>query len=237
LTGGREVSAERFSEAIVQPVSEQDAPIGFSVYVAIGSVEAKVKLADGPWTRDSLSVEIEPSDVEVTQSLFGALSNWASDVEAPKWQQRWVDFQPVLIVLLALCLAVGFLMVPFLNWSRAGESASRAEGRKLLAEGVSPANERRAIELILAIESRYEPSGSRASLMGVRYWAYLALLTLGLSCTAICPHITIGVWRGKQRLRRWRTWITFLTVTIPVLIGGSLILPWILHWLGVNPPT
>jgi hypothetical protein len=218
-----------------QPVGEGELPIGFALYLTVGSVRAAVRLADETWRRQ-LNLEVEPEDLEVTQEFFGALSNWASDVEAPKWQQKWLDARPFLGLLLLGCLFFGLLFAPILNWRYAGQRANKIEARKLLAQGVTASSQQRALELLLAIESDYD-SGVRVSVLGVRYWSYFAIAALILVGGVISPNVCIGVWKGRERLKWWRRWIKTLTVTIPLLLFSSLILPWLLHWLGINPPS
>jgi hypothetical protein len=235
LKGGKEVQAERFSDAMNQPVGEQELPTGMGLYITVGAVRAMVRVSDERWRRE-LIVEVEPNDVGVAQELFGALSNWASDVEAPRWQQKWVSIRGVLAGMLILCLFVGLLFTPFLNWTLAARRANQVEARKLLAQGITPSNQQRALELLLAIESNYD-YGRHVSILGIRYWSYFAIGALGLTTTVICPQICIGLWKGKKRLKWWRRWITTITVTIPLLLLSSLILPWFLHWLGISPPS
>lgn len=235
LKGGREVQAERFAEAINQPVSEEESPVGLGLYLTIGSVRAVIRLADEQW-RQRLSIQVEPNNSEVAQSLFGALNNWASDVQAPKWQQRWLSGRSYLRFALVVWLLVGFILGPLLGWSIAGEYASTIEARRLLSQGINANNQQRAIELILAIESGYY-AGERRSRPGPRYWSYATLGALCLVCASICPRICIGAWRGKRQVERWRDWIKAVRITIPGLVASSLVLPWVLHILGLNPPS
>jgi hypothetical protein len=235
LTRGREIQAQRFSEAISQPVGEQETPLGFALFFRIGNVRARVILVDS-W-RQELSLEVEPNYSEAAQELFGALSNWASDIEAPKWQQKWVANRHYIALLMFFWVVLGLIFVPVLNWEFAGRRANLAEARKLLAQGITPSNQQRAFSLLLAIESGYDLGGTNDSLVGVRYWSYFGISALILVIATIVPHVSIGVWKGKHQLRRWRWWLTTVTVTIPVLLVGSLILPWILHLLGLSPPN
>lgn len=59
------------------------------MHVRVGEIRALIKAGE-PW---GVSVNVEPSENEVAQGLFGALSNWASDVEVPKWQQKWLEYK------------------------------------------------------------------------------------------------------------------------------------------------
>ncbi len=235
LRGGREVQADRFSDAINQPIGEEEAPVGLGLYLTIGSVQAIIRLADVHW-RQELTIEVEPNNTEVAQGLFGALNNWASDVQAAKWQQWWLGHRSYLVIALAFWMFFGFMFIPIMNWAKGGERASRIEARKMLSQGVNASNEQRAIELILAIESGYD-AGGRGTLLGLCYWSYVVIGSLCLVCSVICPRVCIGVWKGRRQIKRWRSWLSTVTFTIPLLIAGSAVLPWVLHWLGLSPPS
>jgi hypothetical protein len=234
LTRGREIQAHRFSEAASQPVGDQETALGFSSYLKVGEVEAKIRLRSS--RSEGISIDVEPNHVEVAQELFGALSNWASDIEAPKWQQRWLEFKELAVVVLSLVLIFGFILVPLLNWGGAGKSASTAEARKLLASGINSSNEQRAITLLLAIASDYDP-GVPAPSLGTRYWGYLLLSFVVLLIGSSCPSVSIGLWKGKRRLKARRWWIRTVAVAIPTIFVSSLLVPWLLHWLRLRPPS
>ena len=235
LKGGREVQAEKFSDAMNQPVGTEEGPVGFALYFAIGSIRATVSLANVRWSK-KLSVEVEPNDADVAQSFFGALNNWASGIEAPKWQQKWLSSQSTFGTILVFWLVTGLFMVPLMWNLMGGKVAGRVEARKILGEGVNANNQMRAIQVLLAMETGVDVEG-RTTSPGIRYWTYVGTGALALLCTVICPNVCIGVWKGKQSIRRWRTWITTVAVTIPLLLAGSALLPWVLHLLGLSPPT
>jgi len=231
LTRGREIQAYRFSEAASQPVGEQETALGFSSYVKVGEVEAKIRLRS-----ERISIEVEPNHVEVAQELFGALSNWANDIEAPKWQQRWLQFKELAIALLLFALIIGFVLVPLFNWGNAGKSASILEARKLLASGINSSNEQRAITLLLAIASDYDP-GLPAPSLGLRYWSYLLVSCVIFLIASSCPSVSIGLWKGRRQLRASRAWIRTVTVAMPTILASTLLVPWLLHWLRLRPPN
>jgi hypothetical protein len=170
LTRGREVTAKSFSDATNLPTGGEEFPVGFSVVMRVGEIKATINT--GYRYHRQLSIEVEPNDSEVALSLFGALSNWAGGIEAPKWQQKWHGFGWLAIPILLLLLLIGLIAVPLSNWSEAGKSAEREEAHKLLATGViNGNNERRAMELLRALESEYNPPGVRAPSLGVKYWS------------------------------------------------------------------
>jgi hypothetical protein len=233
LPRGKLVEAGCFAEAISHPLGEEETPLGFLVYLRVGEVKARVSL-NSSW-REDLQISVEPNDLEVAQSLFGALRNWASDVEAPKWQQRWLRYRLFFVYFLFLWLFMGLVYIPLIKLGDSATRVQKAEARKLLAGGVTQANEQRAIELLLAIESDYDP-GVPAWVPGLRYWLYFGLGALFLAAACICPRVSIGIWKGKRRLKQWRFWIKTVTVSVPLFIVTSILLPWPLHFLGFGPP-
>ncbi|HEY1421889.1 MAG TPA: hypothetical protein VGF20_00435, partial [Candidatus Acidoferrum sp.] len=197
LKRGHEIQAQRFAEAASQPVGDDEVVVGFSVVARVGEIRAKLT-AGGRW-HEAMSLDVEPNDDEVAQGLFGALSNWASALEAPRWQQKWSDLKSFGGLLLFLLLLIGFLMIPLTNWGEAGKAAVKQEARKLLADGgVTPANEQRAVGLLLAIESEYSPQGAHAPPLGIKYWAYVSLGAITLLCVSIFPTLCIGLWKGRR---------------------------------------
>jgi hypothetical protein len=233
LPHGAEIRATRYHQAINEPSGQEVIPQGFMFYLKLGGIEVTVKQTSGDWSTN-LSIKVEPNDAQVSQELFGALSNWAADIEAPRWQQLWVKYSWMSNFLIILTVMIG-LMLPLANWQNAGPTANKAAARKLLSEGINPGNEQRAMALLLAIESDYDP-GARPEPIGLRYWTYLSFLMLFLLVASIPPKNCLGIWRGKRRLQRWRWWTKMVGVTIPALIATSILLPWIIHWLGLGAP-
>jgi len=236
LTKGREIIAKNFSEAMNQPVGEDELPVGFAMQLRVGEITARV-ITGGHWHKQ-MRVEVEPNDNEVAQSLFGALSNWASGIEAPKWQQRWLEHKWIASGLLVFWLVFGVMLIPLSNWSEAGKNAAREEAHKLLAAGgINTGNEHRAIELLLAIQSEYRPPSMSTPSLGLKYWSYVSLGALILFAVTIYPELCIGVWKGKRRLYHWRFWMRTLTLGVPALLATYVLIPWLLHWLKLVPPN
>jgi hypothetical protein len=112
------------------------------------------------------------------------------------------------------------------------DDARHRQAHKLLQEGVNENNERKAIELLLAIESQFPLEGPRWH-PGRTYWGIVIAVDLALAMLLFCPTIVIGVWDGKRKLARWKRWITTVTVSVPALIFTTVLWPLILrvlHW-------
>ena len=155
-------------------MGDNELPRGFDLSVRVAEIRAKVELEGlfGP----RLTVSVEPNHVETAQTLFGALSNWASDIEAPRWQRKWSSFSDWAAVVLFMWILVGAGVFPLSNWGEGGRNFMKQEGRKLLANGgISEKNEKDAIGLILALESDYNPSNYERPSLGIKYWSYVLL--------------------------------------------------------------
>ena len=125
LSAGRTVKSDRFADAIKQlPVSTEE-PLGFRAHLAIGRVTASVSLTKlarsvvQPLSPTQFRVQqespkldfnVEPNDHSSAPELFGALQNWAADLESTPSLRVWARYRPMFIILLILWLGVGGLL-------------------------------------------------------------------------------------------------------------------------------
>jgi hypothetical protein len=112
----------------------------------------------------------------------------------------------------------------------------KSEARQLIAQGITPANSARAIELMLALESDYAPPNHAPNYkLSPRFWGVFLLGLIVLVCLRICPKMEIGLWAGRRPLERWRLWMRIVSATIPATIFLYVLLPWILRALKLSP--
>jgi hypothetical protein len=137
LARGKEVQADRFSDVMSQPVGQDELPLGIRMSLTVGKVNASVATNR---ILENLSIDVSPNDVEAAQELFGALSNWAGDIEAPRWQQNWLKIRFAIVFILAMWLITGLFIVPLMLISNASIDAAKAEAHKLLATGINQDN-------------------------------------------------------------------------------------------------
>jgi hypothetical protein len=230
LSGGRTLQAERFSEILNHATVPNEVPLGFRSSLTVPRVEVVVKVGERTWGGHTLDISVEPNTNPDAQELYGALRNWVSDFQPPRWLQLWRKYGWMAAVFLFI-----FPFVFLLNQPQPSVgAAARQEAHKILSEGgVTPANQTRAIELLLAIESNY--GDAPAAGPGPRMWATLILSELAALCISFCPKIVIGIWGGKARLERWRIWVRLVSISIPAMVISSLAMPWILKWFGLLP--
>jgi hypothetical protein len=230
LSGGRTLQGERFSEILNHATATNEVPLGFRSSLSVSPVEVVVKVGEQKGSGHTLDIDVKPNTNSDAQEVYGALRNWVSDFEPPTWLRMWRTGGWIAAILL-LALSVAFLVAPT---QQDGGAAARQEARKMLSGGgITPANQTRAIELLLAIESNYDshpaPSPS-PRLLGTAILAGLAAL-----CLSFCPKVVIGIWGGKRRLERWRLWVRSVAISVPALLVSTLAMPWILKWFGLLP--
>ena len=251
LSAGRTVKSERFADAIKQPHVVTEEPLGFRAHLQADRIAASVnltKLAQNviqPVSSTQFQViskspqlefNVEPSESPLAQDLFGALQNWAADFAPSTLLRQWYRFKVLTIVLLALWLAMG-LIFGFFNVG-VSNASYKEQAHKILQEGINESNQRKAIELILAIDSDYPPQAETllwGSKPGRKYWSFFVSGATVLLALSICPSVVIGIWSGKRKLTRWRNWMKWIFVTVPGAVFLAAVLPRILSILGLKP--
>jgi hypothetical protein len=234
LPGGRTLTSDRFEEAINQPHVKEEMPLGFRCDMEIGAVKSSVTL-QSRWSI-ALEITVRPSHSAAAQELYGALENWASEIRPPLWQQLWLKFSDLTgyFLFMWIFLGVFFLFVPlFVAIEPDAKDAYKQEARQILNHGVDQSNQQKAIELTLAIVSDNSPQGTSWR-PGLRFWGYYVAGLIVLGSLSRCPKFVVGIWKGKQRLKLWRLWITTVWVTVPTLVATTVVWPRILSFFGIH---
>jgi hypothetical protein len=245
LSGGRTVKADSFADAIKQPHLTDEEPLGFRAHLAVNEIKASVSLTrlyptvvqpvsptQSQTTQQTPQLEfnVEPSEEQAAQELFGALQNWASEFAPSTWMRRWARYT-ILFTILLIIWAVGGLMLGIFDLQIPNETYYAEQAHQILQKGVNDDNQHKAIEVILAIVAK-DPPPSRSVLgskPGRKYWSICVGVAVALFSLSLCPSIVIGIWKGKPKLARWRAWIKWMWVTVPTLLIGSVLLPAIIH--------
>jgi len=229
LSKGDVVESNRFGDALNLPNTVDQMPQGFRYFFARGRISATVEVM-GSKVSPGLEVSVLPDDVNVAQELFGSLQNWAEDLRPDTWLRIWSRLSNYLGVVGAvgwIGVCSGAHLVAAAWTSRYSEEAAR-----LMKEGVNATNQYLAIQVILELQTQQLRINSLPP-MGSTFWRYLVAgicisLLLGFS-----PPNVVALWRGRKTLRRWRSWITAVSVTIPGLILTTVLWPRLLRLFGL----
>ena len=253
LSAGRTVKSDHFADAIKQlPVSTEE-PLGFRAHLEIGRVTASVSLTKlarnvvKPVSPTQFRVEqespkldfnVEPNDHSSAPELFGALQNWAGDLESSASLRLWTRYKPMFMILLTVWLFLGGIL-PWLSSrtfpdSRRDYSGYRDEAQKILREGVNEKNQRRAIEIILAVATDNPPEEKGFNWTpGRAYWPRYVLGAVILFMLSCSPSVVIGIWKGKLHLKRWQFWMKWVAFSAPSILFLTIVWPKLLHMLDL----
>jgi len=249
LSGGRTVKAVSFVDAIKQPHVADEEPLGFRAHLEIDGITASVSLTklapiliqpvsttqfQTTQKMPQLEFNVEPSEKQSAQELFGALQNWAADFAPSTWMRRWGRYKLLFIILFAFSVISGLIYGSLESYAP-GEDY-REDARQILQKGVNDANQRKAIETILAFVSSRDTPGSYSTYRlrpDRRYWAIVVGVALALISLSICPSVVIGIWKGKPKVARWRAWIKWIFVTVPGVLIVSILIPKLMNWAGL----
>lgn len=103
--------------------------------------------------------------------------------------------------------------------------------KELLVDGISTDEISKALELILRykvedIPQQVEPNTT--SLYELFLFGGVAICTV----LTICPGVVIGIGRNKMKLGLWRVWTKLVGISMPTLIGTTIIWPYFTELIG-----
>ncbi len=224
LRSRKTLRAQSFADAMRQPDVVNETVEEFDLQMTNGKVSANVSLST-KWY-NGLQIRVTPSDLRESAEFFTAVRQWARNYEPSGWLRWWQKANGLQWGVLPIIFMFYLLSILAATNVNVAKSVLREEGRQLLSKGLTSADsQRRAIEIILALESEYVPKGVRAA--GVPIWCYMHVGTGLAACIALsfAPHSVVGIGRGAFSLSRWRRWLRVVSITIPGLIATNFVLP------------
>ncbi|MGA3161313.1 MAG: hypothetical protein ABSC77_08845 [Terracidiphilus sp.] len=234
MSGGRTADGKTFEELTTLPHASAEIPRGFALRSAIADTEIKIELSLSRFHRD-LEVDVTSDDRDFAQELFGRIENWVSDIQPKRWLQLWLksDIVSIMATIAMVCCVI-WVLVAMLTPIE-GPSQVRQQARELVKQGVNSSNEIKALELLLSIESGYEPVRATSVLFhpGPKFWVYFAFVATVILTLRIPPKGAIGIWGGKRVLEWQRRWIRLVSISVPGLLITSFFIPMLMHLLGL----
>jgi len=231
LSGGRSVSGKNFGELATLSKLREEMARAFLISARAGETKLQVSL-DSSYPQ-GLTIDVSCDDDDLAQALFGKLQNWALDIAPPKWQRIWLAWGALAALMAGMFAATIFGVIFAASISRTPSGDLKQEARTLLKQGVNSSNQIHALELLLAIESGYDSNQyTPGHVPSARYWATLCLITFLIVGLATCPKNALGLWKGRDKVKRGRTWIKILSVSTPLLIVTRVIFPWFVRLLA-----
>lgn len=227
LSNGHKLAVATFAEAGRHHELVRQRVIGAELKMRRGDVRIEVSISRGS---NQLAFEARPEESDVARETFGAIYSWCRDVGPPAWHRWWAG--SLLLRIAILWVALAYAATTLLSTGADNSKAElRQEAHRLLKDGITQAEQQRAIAILLAIESEYNVAATKRSLTP-RQWVLLSSAAAACLLLVLFPRTTIGLGRGAAEVRWWRRWITLVGVTVPMLIFGNFIWPPVQAFLG-----
>jgi hypothetical protein len=214
LQDGKTLSGNNFEEIALHPEVANSKVI--SIEMEVGNDVTKASLfLPRKYYRNEVDLSVTGQDRQEREEVFVALRRWIDDVQPPPCQQVWE--WTVSHGAHWLLLWFTFLALATLNITLPGPSPYKSAAHELLAKGLTTKDTTKALEMILALESSYNPTPVNRQLGR----SLELLLGAAVFCIMlqIRPGVEIGIGRGRQRIQFWTWWTRVVAFTIP----GSLI--------------
>jgi hypothetical protein len=221
LKNGDKLQAATFQEAARNREIQRTVIESFKLRLRAGDADLEIEVDSD--SGGDMEIESWPEDSETSKDLFDIACQWANEHRPRQWLQIWSSRWFVLWLLL---IWAAYLWVVIHIVSGALEPDNTAlvrEARALVKTGIGQNNRDQALSLLLRLAS----GDNSGAVKGVSGLEILYLVCGGLFCVMIYvrPRTSIGIGSGAARVRRWKFWIRFVSVTLPLLIFSNAILP------------
>lgn len=226
LKVNKKVKVSNFGEALRQQPLLDETPVGFALHIQSGEITCEITLRQN----GVLDVSVSPEHLPESRELFAALQRWAYTIHAPTWQRLWVEVKGLIWVLWLLALLVGIIVAA--SGASGGKRVYKQQAIQLLKDGLSPDEQLKATEIILALQSDYVPEGQGQGFPG---WFLLLFFGGLIMCIilSITPPPLIGIGKGQEMINRWRWWMRFVFIAAPAFLFINILWPFISRFIGL----
>lgn len=220
LKSNKRIVLKSFGEAMRQPDLIAEMPIGFDSVLQTGNIKGQVELRQS----GKLDITVSPEHLAESRELFASLQRWATISRPPKWQQVWVSLNPLQWVLWIIVVLIG--STALVGSESAAKSFYKEQAKQLLQNGLSPDEQLKAIETLLALESGYTPP---SQVVGFPGWFILLFWGGLIACIVltITPKPRIGIGKGHDAINHWRLWMRIVFIIIPGFVFVNIIWPYL----------
>jgi hypothetical protein len=228
---GTKLQANSFREAARHAEINSAPTEGFALSIVYRPVRVSLRMSD---RKSEMSISADPSDNPVVTELYGDLRNWAQSVAPKPWQRMWVSTGHMLDTLVWMAWIVLALFVLFPSKQDVNKLYFQSQARELLKSGVNASNEKKALEILLAIESGYEAPPSSSSPISRRSIALVVGVFFSCLIFSFPPRSVLGIGRGEKLLALWNRWLRFISVSVPGYLASIYLWPKItalLSWI------
>ncbi|MBV9866588.1 MAG: hypothetical protein JO316_14635 [Abitibacteriaceae bacterium] len=212
-----------FAEA-AQFLTVEDKALGFEARLEHDEIVCRVTLSPGSGI---LQVVAYPANIQEVQQFYGDVRDWVRAVQPTRWQRLWRQLGGFTWPLCFATLPVIFAGLELLNRHAAPDEELVNQAHSLLKHGVTTTDMPAALNVLLGLAVEKQHSAPLPLLP-------LFVLMIGVVICAVLvfppPHAVLGIGPGQGQIKRWRSWMSIVSLTTIVFLIGSfivLLLPFI----------
>ncbi len=156
--------------------------------------------------------------------------SWVNDVRPKPYRVFWSNLfgmQWVVLILAVLLIAAETITD---SPSVTGRRALQLEAAKLLDQGVSPDEQRRALEILLSLQAEAYPKSARKISVPPIFYITVAIAIFIACLLSMPPRTALAIGRGERVVRRIHRVEMILFLSLPGAVITVLVLPLIQRW-------
>lgn len=217
---GNSIRLKSFSEAFKNRDIQDTKIVGFKLKVDCGEVTSDL-YCEPRYSR--MKLEVRPQDTRISNDLFLEFKRWMDNVKAPFWQRfvRKFDHFHWFIIFMTLLFSMMFgigKVSP--DWPKIKQA------HELLQNGIKEDEYGVALEIILALQSDF---GKPEAITVFSLWYKILIISGIITCILLSsiPKVVLDIGKDENKVRKWRSYLRFISITIPITIFSSFIWPYL----------
>lgn len=222
----KKYETDRLLSAIQDNALTEEVATAFDADIESGEVKCKVHTSD--WS-DHLYIDVSPETSREAREIYVVLRNWSEKYSPTIWQKLWNKFHGITWGVWLLMLVIMALFVSINSTSSLTSTYQRA--RELLDKGITEENSTEAIELLLIMQTNYDPINqvktSNVSLTPIKVVFWFGLIINILLSPKV--KVVLGIGKGRQKINLWKFWYKFVSITIPGFVFVWFVAPYIVN--------
>jgi hypothetical protein len=172
--------------------------------------------------KDIIKYNLKCNNEDMKNDITYEIHKWLEDISPSIITKYWYNplFGSILIGVWIVAIIVLIFLVFFPSAFEAKRIAIH-QAKELLDNGIDNQNQIKAIETLLEINSEYYPEKDLKTRRHEISYVLLHNITFIFICLiilSIIPKPTIGVGKLKKRVKFYKLWVKFVTISIPLSI-------------------
>lgn len=232
LKSGKKLEVSSFRDAAKEKSIVNELPTSFDVKMECLDVNIKLSIEESTFDSQPLRFSVTPASYAENSDFFLKVERWIERLRPAKWLKIWKNlkgFQWGIFFFLFLFISL-FALAKVPSKAQEYKKTLIPEAHRILKDGMKNSDQKKALEILLAMETGYYPKDFQVPKSNIPNWClfFLALFFIISIVLSFPPRSYIGLGRGEKKIKLWQKWLKLIYITIPTLLGTGVLLPLVL---------